>query len=94
MIIYEIEAKIEEGLAGSFEIYMNERHIRDLLETDFFESAEMTEASVGVYRIKYRCQSRHILDEYFATRADELRQDFISHFPSGVELRRRIYERD
>lgn len=42
MIIYEITANVRTDLVKSYETYMRETHIPDLLETGFFSGAKFT----------------------------------------------------
>ena len=92
MIIYEITAKVETRLIKKFERYMRNTHIPDLLRTGYFENAEMARVSEGNYRIRYLTKDRETLDKYFATDAEKLREDFIQHFPAGLEVSREVLE--
>lgn len=88
MIIYEITAEVEENLIKSYEKYMRERHIPDLMKTGFFKASEMGEISTGKYRIRYAAENQKTLDDYIETKAKDLREDFLKHFPDGVKLSR------
>lgn len=90
MIIYEITAIVNSDLAESFEQFMKEKHIPDLLETGHFRSAEIASFSSNFYRIRYEVISKTALDKYLDNDAERLRQDFLSHFPEGVELTREV----
>ena len=92
MIIYQITAIVREDLVESFEEYMTDEHMPDVVATGFFESAEMTSAEDCHYIIKYRARTREMLGTYLETRADGLRKDFSSKFPVGVEVERDIIE--
>ena len=92
MIIYEITTKVRLDLIDDYEHYMREIHILDLLDTGYFESAELTRVTDGVYRIQYYVKDRETLDEYIDIKAKELRDDFAANFPEGVEVSRAILE--
>jgi hypothetical protein len=92
MLIYEITAQVKDDLIGNFERFMREIHIPDLLKTGYFEQAEMARISVGNYRIRYLTESKEKLEKYFATDAENLREDFLKNFPAGIEVSREILE--
>lgn len=92
MIIYEITASVREDLVGSYEKYMRERHIPDLLETGFFARAFFTRSGENRYRIQYHAHDQEALDNYLKTKADFLRNDFLEHFGEGVDLSRENWE--
>jgi hypothetical protein len=92
MIIYEITAIVREDLIENYEKYMRERHIPDLLETGFFARAFFTRSNKNRYRVQYHAHDKKALDEYLKTKADTLRNDFLKHFPEGVEVSRENWE--
>jgi hypothetical protein len=92
MIIYEITAEVREDLIESYERYMRERHIPDLLETGHFYAAYFTRSGENLYRIQYHARDRKALDEYLKKQAADLRADFLKHFPEGIELKRENWE--
>ena len=92
MIIYEITAKVRADLIETYEEYMRETHIPDLLETEFFSGAKFTRSANGSYRIQYEAHDRAALDEYLKKDAPRLREDFLAHFPFGIEIEREIWE--
>ena len=92
MVIYEIEAKVRDDLIESYENYMRKKHIQDLLDTKYFEKAEITLVKAGVFRMSYLVKDRETLDNYLETDAEALREDFIQKFPEGVEVSRQILE--
>jgi hypothetical protein len=94
MTIYEITATVDPGLTDSFEEFMSERHMPDLVKTGYFESAEMILTDEGQYKIEYRCQSRELLEEYLRIDAKKLRAIFVSEFPAGVSIERKIIEEE
>lgn len=91
MIIYEVTVTVEPHLVTSYEKYMIERHIPDVLATGYFVSAEMCRATDS-YRVQYRAESRERLDAYLAADTERLRADFAAHFPKGVSVSREIWE--
>lgn len=92
MIVYEITAKVRPDLIEEYEQYMRDIHIKDLIETGYFENAEFALISEGNYRARYITKDRGTLDKYFETDAERLREDFIEHFPEGIEVSREILE--
>lgn len=92
MIIYEITATVRADLIESYEKYMRERHIPDLLVTGYFSGAKFTRAGANRYRIQYEARDKDALDDYLKSEASRLRSDFIAHFSEGVELSREIWE--
>ncbi len=94
MIIYEITTTVDKELIKKYEEYMQEIHIPDLLETEYFESAEFAPLGEGKYRVSYAAKDREVLDRYLDTSAEALRKDFLRHFPAGVEVSREIYDDD
>lgn len=92
MIIYEIAATVRADLIEKYEEYMRARHIPDLLATGFFAGAKMARAGENRYRIQYEARDEKALDDYLETQAPRLREDFIEHFPEGVEVVRENWE--
>lgn len=92
MIIYEITAKIRLDLIKEFEGFMQDVHVPDLLDTGFFEGAEMSRITDGVYQIQYFVKDRDTLKEYLDGDAKRLREDFNQQFPEGVSTSREILE--
>ena len=92
MIIYEIKAKVRLDLIDAYEKYMRETHIPDLLETKYFDNAEMARVTDGVYRMRYLVKDRATLDKYFETDVVALREDFNQKFPEGIDVSRQILE--
>jgi hypothetical protein len=92
MIIYEITATVSDDLIESYEKYMREQHIPDLIATGYFTKAYFTRSGENRYRIQYHAHDQKVLDEYLAKDAPRLREDFNSHFPEGVEVSRENWE--
>jgi len=91
MLIYEITAAVDKELVATYEKYMTERHIPDLLATGHFAAAFFAKSG-NVYRIGYHADTREQFDAYIETHAERLRADFAAHFPTGVEVERQILE--
>ena len=92
MLIYEITAVVSEKLVETYEKYMRERHIPDLIATGYFKSAYFTRSTENRYRIQYHAHNQKALDEYLEKDAPRLREDFNSHFPAGIEISRENWE--
>jgi hypothetical protein len=91
VITYEVTAAVREDLRGSYEVYMRERHIPDVLLTGLFVGAQLMRADDARYRVRYELADRAALERYLAIHAARLRADFAAHFPEGVELDRDIW---
>lgn len=79
-------------LIETYEKYMRETHIHDLLETGFFSGAKFTRSANGSYRIQYEAHDQTALEEYLKKEASRLREDFLAYFPFGIEIEREIRE--
>lgn len=91
MLIYEVTATVEAGIADEYERYMREQHIPDLIATGYFAAAFFAKAG-NMYRVGYHCDSHKDLDAYFTNHAGRLRADMASHFPTGIEFTRNEFE--
>ena len=74
----EITAIVDAGLIESYEKYMLERHIPDLLKTGFFGGAKISRSGANRYRIQYEAHDKSSLDEYLTTQAARSRAERIS----------------
>lgn len=92
MIIYEITAKVRLDLIKEFEGFVQDIHVPDLLDTGYFEGAEMSRITDGVYQIQYFVKDRETLKKYLETEAERLREDFNTQFPEGVTTSREILD--
>lgn len=88
MVTYEITAQVRSDIVDSYEPYMRDRHIPDVLASGHFSSATFSRSAPGRYRIRYEAFDQAALDEYLKSDAAALRQHFTDHFPEGVELSR------
>lgn len=91
MITYEVTAEVEEWLAGTYERYMRETHIPEVLATGCFQAAVFARSLPGRYRTGYLTRSQGDLDRYLEHHTTVLRQDFAAHFPDGVSLSREVW---
>lgn len=92
MLIYEITAIVSEKSVETYEKYMREQHIPDLLKTGYFKSAYFTRSTENRYRIQYHAHDQNALDDYLEKEASRLREDFSLHFPTGIEISRETWE--
>ena len=84
MLTYEITAIVRADLCDTYERYMTDRHIPDVMQTGAFIAATFSRSEPGRYRIRYEVLSREAMDAYLAAHAPRLRQHFADTFPSGV----------
>jgi hypothetical protein len=91
MIIYEVTAVVEARLAETYERYMRQDHIPDVLASGCFQSADFASAASGRYRMRYEASTDKDLERYLATHAARLREDAASRFPEGVVLSREVW---
>jgi Domain of unknown function (DUF4286) len=92
MIIYEITTIVRADLVESYEKYMREIHIPDLLATGCFRGAKFTRSGEDRYRIQYEAHDQNALDEYLNKQAARIRADLLEHFSEGIELSRENWE--
>lgn len=92
MLIYEVTVKVRADLAEKFEKYMREKHISEVLATGFFLGARFLRTAENIYRTQYEAKDEKALGKYLQTSAAQLRDDFLSHFPDGVEVSRANWE--
>jgi len=90
-VTYEITATVSPELGDTYERYMIDKHIPDLLATGCFLSASLSSSEPGRYRIRYEARDEETLEHYLATFAPELRQDHAEHFPSGIANKREVW---
>lgn len=90
-VTYEVTAIVPPEFVESFEKYMRDRHIGDVLATGNFESATFSRTG-GRYRMRYVAHSRGSLDQYLEKDTMRLRDDFYAHFPAGIELSREMWD--
>jgi hypothetical protein len=92
MIIYEVTVKVRQDLRESFERFMIDRHIPDLMATGCFVSASFLRDAADRYRARYEAQDREALNRYFGEHASRLRGDVAELFPEGISFEREEWE--
>jgi hypothetical protein len=92
MMNYEITALVDADFVESYERYMIDAHIPDLMATGCFIDVKFTRSLPGRYRVLYFARDRDALDEYFRVHAARLRGDFAEHFPAGIEVSRENWD--
>jgi hypothetical protein len=90
-VTYEISAEVREDLVSSYEAFMREMHIPDLLATGHFLGASFSRGTPGRYRVRYEARDIAALERYLAEDAPRLREHFDAHFPDGVRLSREVW---
>jgi hypothetical protein len=91
MVTYEVTCEVDAARVGTFERFMREHHIPELLMTGCFEAAELLRSAPGRYRVRYHARSQADLDRYLSSHASRLRAAFQSHLPDGVKLSRETW---
>lgn len=91
MVLYEVTATVQAGLVETYERYIRDRHIPDVLATGCFLGAVLARVGSGRYRTQYQALSQAALDRYLSEHAPRLRADLLSHFPQGVDLAREVW---
>lgn len=92
MVIYEITSDVAAEIADSYERYMIDSHIPDLLATGCFREVRFVRSDVGKYRVHYFANDRDALSEYLLAHSSRLREDFAVHFPAGIEVARENWD--
>lgn len=92
-VTYEVTAHVRDDLAVSFQSFMREKHIRDVLQTGAFVGATFDRLSPTVFRTRYEAESPAALERYLDEHAPRLRADVATHFPAGVEYTRETWNR-
>lgn len=93
MIRYEVRLDVDPALAESIEQYMETKHIPAIMALGCFQQARFDRGEAGGYRTTYLAASREELDRYLRDHAEELRADFLRHFPEGVTPTRELWTR-
>jgi len=88
-VVYEVRAIVKSALCDTYETYMTEQHIPDLMKTGCFVEASFETCGEGEYQMRYAAHSREDLETYFRDHAPRLRQDLASHFPDGITVSRK-----
>ena len=86
MIIYNVTINIHESVHNQWMIWMQEKHIKDVLSTGKFTSAKMVkvliEEEMGgtTYSIQYTTDSKETLEKYYQEDAPRLREEGLRLF--------------
>jgi hypothetical protein len=88
MAIYEITATVKPELIKNTKNRCANGTFPICLKQDSFSGAEKMCSVEGHYRIRYEAFDQKSLDEYVKNNANRLREDFLDHFPEGIEVTR------
>ena len=88
MVIYEVRATVIPELCESYERYMSDEHIPDLLKTLCFVDVTFETCGQGEYQVRYGASTAGDLEIYLRDHAPSLRSHFASRFPDGVTVSR------
>lgn len=91
-IAYEVAVVVREDLCGTFESFMTERHIPELMDTGCFREAHFERSAPGKYRTRYEAHDRAALDRYMREHAARLREHVAETFPEGIGFEREEWE--
>jgi hypothetical protein len=91
MIIYEVTTDVTLAGIATYEAYMRDTHIPEVLATGCFVSATIARSIPGRYRIRYSARSLDVLDRYLGEHAAQFRDDFARHLGSSVQVTREVW---
>lgn len=91
MIRYEVRLDVDPALAESLEVYMETKHIPEIMALGCFQRAHFDRGEAGAYRTTYLATSRDELDRYLSDHAEKLRADFLRHYSTGVTPTREVW---
>lgn len=86
MIIYNVTTNIHESVHDKWMIWMQHKHIPEMLATGKFSSAKMARVLIeeemgGVtYSVQYIAESKEILEQYYKEHAPALREEGLKLF--------------
>ena len=92
MILYEVTLQIEPSLASAVAEHMRRRHIPAIFATGCFRRISFQQSSTQFYRTSYEAASAIDLERYLREHASTFRAEFLSEFPSGVQLTRETWQ--
>ena len=92
MINYSILADVPVDIKDTYESYMIDRHIPDLMKTGLFTGASISRGENGQYRIDYFLANMGDYDRYIAEHAPRLREHFEKQFAGRVKTSRTVWE--
>ncbi len=87
-IRYEVVANVHEALRATWELYMRDEHIPEVVAAGGFAEAAFEQDQDGRYRVAYLAPDRATLDRYLRDQAPALRRAALERFPEGVALER------
>ncbi len=91
MILYEVTLQAEPQLAVAVEGYMREHHIPAIFATGCFRRIRFSLASANRFRTSYQADGQADLDRYLKDHAARFRAEFLTRFPTGVNLTRETW---
>jgi hypothetical protein len=92
MVIYEVTLTLDDPARGEeLEAYMRGRHIPQIYATGCFREVRFSRTDDGRYRTSYGAALQEHLDRYLREYTHALRDDFASHFPTGVSASREVW---
>ena len=101
MLIYEVNLDVDQEIEETYREWLGV-HIREMLEIDGFQSAELFRRRPGDepggdpgrvgWTVHYRLSDRGALERYFSTEAPRMRADGIRCFGDRFAASRRILE--
>jgi heme-degrading monooxygenase HmoA len=95
MIVYEVRASVETGIAQAYREWLAP-HIREILGIPGFASAELlvedTDEGRTVYTVRYHLDSRAALERYLRDHAPRLREEGKARFGERFNATRRVSE--
>lgn len=95
MIVYEVRAVVEDGIAEAYRAWL-EPHIREILAIPGFTHAELLEEDpepgARVWTARYHLESREALENYLREHAPRLRADGVARFGERFRATRRVLE--
>ncbi len=94
MLIYEVTCILtNKNIEEKFEIYMKEKHIKEVFQTGCFLTASFVKTDEFMtYKSIYFVKDQTTLDHYIANFAPQLRKDVTNLFPEGnIQFKRNVY---
>jgi hypothetical protein len=90
MIIYNVTVNVDQSIHENWLVWMQQKHIDEVLATGLFKSARMVKVLVEeemggtTYSVQYFTDSRQKLEDYYENHAPRLRQDGLALFGSKM----------
>ena len=86
MIIYNVTINIDESIHEKWLLWMQQKHINDVLKTGLFIKAKLVKVLVEeemggtTYAVQYFTESKENLENYYKNHAPRLREEGLSLF--------------